>query len=97
MRQLLLVGLPLLLPFAIYALWFERARTVALRQGLAGPRLQDAPLVVLTGCGVVLAVIFLFGFWLFEEQEKNGTYVPPRVIDGQVVPGHVDPGHVPPK
>ena len=84
--------LPLVLPTAIYLLWLraERRRIERLGHG-EKPRWQDAPYFWLAAMGVVLAGAVLVAVHYAGGMGTTGTYVPPRVIDGQVVPGHIEP------
>lgn len=86
-RIFLTIVLPFLLPTLLYVLWLA---TLA-RPELTGPgpwRLQRV--VSLIAAGVVLTALLLF-FIGVHVGSPEGTYVPPRYIDGRVVPGHVVP------
>ncbi len=86
-RILLTIVLPLLLPTLVYVLWLAATR----RAALAGPApWQALPWVWLVGAGVALAALLLFIIGV-HVGSPEGTYVPPRYIDGRVVPGHIVP------
>ena len=87
MRVLLTIVLPLLLPTLLYVLWLVTMR----RAALAGPAPWRAlPWVWLVGAGLALSMLLLFVIGV-RIGTPEGTYVPPRYIDGRVVPGHIVP------
>ena len=91
MRQFLLFGLPILTPVVIYLLWFAHATRRAMAQGVAPPRLGDAPWPWVIGAGVALAALVL-GVLAFRGQgPASPHYQPPQLIDGRVAPGRVAP------
>jgi len=84
MRLLLSIVLPLLLPTALYVLW---AATVG-RAELAGTAAwRSLPWAWLVVAGVALTVVVLFTA-VETGGRRNGTYVPPHVVNGRIVPGH---------
>lgn len=86
-RIFLTIVLPLLLPTLVYALWLVAMR----RAALAGPApWRTLPWAWLVGAGLALATLLLF-FVGVHVGSPEGTYVPPRYIDGRVVPGHIVP------
>ncbi len=89
MRQVLLFGLPFVLPLALYLAWFVRASRTAQAAGHDTPKLGDVPWPWL----IVIGVCLLFGagaaYTLMGGAEPGGHYEPPRLIDGQVVPGRI--------
>lgn len=86
--KLLRYALLFLLPFIVYGIWIAIARRRA-RGHENEPNWSDAPFLWLSVTGLVLVLASLFTLGLFQGVEKGGTYVPPRVIDGEVVPGEV--------
>ncbi|GAB4195974.1 MAG: hypothetical protein OHK0024_35650 [Thalassobaculales bacterium] len=86
MRQALLIGLPLLLPTLVYALWFWAA-TARAPTPEAAPRLGDAPMVSLVATGLGLAMLALAAAVLFDGAPAGSTYVPPHMDNGRLVPG----------
>ncbi len=56
MRQFLLIGVPVLLPLALYLAWFARATRAAQAAGLEAPKLGDVPWPWLVAIGVLLIV-----------------------------------------
>jgi hypothetical protein len=87
-RVFLTIVVPLLLPTGLYLLWAvsigqtETARTASEWRALPWAWLMIA--------GVILAIIALFAV-VEIGGNKEGTYVPPHLENGQVVPGHVEP------
>ena len=87
MRQLLLVGLPLLLPFFAYGVYLALVRRKARLAGEGKlPAWQNGPWHLI----VVLGVLLMFVGLLYYRQS---TGVPPgvrieksRVIDGEMMP-----------
>lgn len=77
-----------LLPFFLYGLW-----VIVARQRAHGhendPNWTDWPFLFLSVAGFGLALISLFALGLTQGEEKSGTYIPPRVIDGEIRPGEV--------
>ncbi len=83
-------GLLFLLPFVVYGIWLAIARRRA-RCHENEPGWRDAPLLWLSVAGVALVLGSLFALGLMQGQEKGGTYVPSRIIDGELVLGEVRP------
>jgi hypothetical protein len=87
-RVLLTILLPLVLPTALYLLWLATAR----RSALAGPApWRSLPWVWLGLIGVVLTAALLYFVGTHMGSAPQGTYVPPRYIDGRIEPGHIVP------
>lgn len=86
MRIFLQYIVPLAFPAALYIIW-------ALYHKKRDPEsvYHDRPIpwLRLLGIGVVLAAISLVIFQQVGNFEAGGTYVPPKVVDGEIVPGHV--------
>lgn len=86
MRIFLQYIVPLVFPAALYIIWtlyHKKRDPESVYHG------RPVPWVRLLGVGVVLAAISLVIFQRVGNFEAGGTYVPPKVVDGQVVPGHV--------
>ena len=87
-RVFLTIALPLLAPTLLYLLWLVATE----RAPITGPESWRAlPWPWLLGVGVVLAALLLYVVMVGLGGPVQGTYVPPRYIDGRVVPGHVVP------
>ena len=87
-RVLLTILLPLILPTLLYVLWLVAAR----RAELAGPGVwRSLPWAWLAVIGVVLSGGLLYFVGTHIGSMPQGTYVPPRYIDGRIEPGHVVP------
>ena len=89
MRQFLLIGVPVLLPLALYLAWFARATRAAQAAGLEAPKLGDVPWPWLVAIGVLLIVSAGTAFVVMGGSGGGGQYEPPRIIDGRIVPGHI--------
>ncbi len=89
MRQVLLFGMPIVAPLALYLLWFVRATRAAQAAGLAVPKLGDVPLPWLVAIGVLLIGGAAAAFSTMGGSASGGHYEPSHLIDGQVVPGHI--------
>jgi hypothetical protein len=86
LRKLVFHLLPFLLPFVLYAGWVALARRKA---GAAGGALKAWPrghVVWLMIAGFGLVILSFVAVALFSGAEVGGTYVPPRLEDGQIVP-----------
>jgi hypothetical protein len=84
--------LPIVLPTVLYLLWLAAERRRIERVGVGDkPHWQDAPWIWLVALGVLFAGLISVASAVFGGAEVKGTYVPPRVIDGNIVPGHVEP------
>lgn len=88
LRILVTIVLPLLLPTALYLLWFAAARH--LRPAGAGPA-RALPWPWLAAAGVVLAAMVLYLIGVQIGGSAQGVYVPPRWEGGKIVPGHIEP------
>ncbi len=87
LRKLLMVALPLLLPFLGYALYLEIARRRAQKAGEAPvPRWQQAPWTWIALAGVLLMAASLATFGLRSGVEPGTQIEPPRLVDGDIVP-----------
>lgn len=87
-RVFLTIGVPLLLPTALYLLW---AASMS-RAGMASTASEwrALPWAWLLIGGAVLAVIALISV-VEIGGVKEGRYVAPHVENGTIVPGHVAP------
>jgi hypothetical protein len=85
-RKLLYHVLPFLLPFIVYAFYVMMTRRARSR----GELFDDTPWFWLTAAGLILSIVSVFVFWYFTAEPAGGTYVPPRLEDGQVVPGRIE-------
>jgi hypothetical protein len=88
-REFLTIVLPLLLPTALYLLWavsVGRAQTAD-----AASMWRGFPWIWLTLAGVALVAVVVALVVQFDDSRTPGTYVPPRVENGEIVPGHVVP------
>lgn len=91
MRFILTIVLPLLLPTALYLLWAASVGRAELAGTVAWRSLPWAWLVV---AGVALAVAVLFTL-VETSGRRDGSYVPPHLVNGHVVPGQVVPPAAP--
>lgn len=88
MIRVVLVNLLLfLLPFVLFALYVWLTG----RRGERGGWFDDAPLITLSGAGVVLVVAMMSFFISFEGTKPGGAYIPPSFRDGKIQPGHTEP------
>lgn len=88
-RVLLLVVLPMLVPFIVYGLyvWFARRGQRATATGQDGPPEREAvPWSWMLGIGVCLAGAALLFFWQGSGVPPGTKLLPPAVVDGEVVP-----------
>ncbi len=86
LRKLVFQLLPFLLPFVLYAGWLALARRKA---GASGSALAPWPRghgVWLMIAGVGLVILSFVAVALFTGTEVGGTYLPPRLEDGQILP-----------
>ncbi len=92
-RKLLMVVLPLLLPFLVYAVYLALARRKARLAGEGRlPRWQEAPWTAMILGGVVLMTASLAVFALTSGVPPGTKMEPPRYIDGEIRPSRpVDP------
>lgn len=87
-RLFLTIIVPLLLPTALYVLWAVSVGRAAIAGAAAEWR--ALPWTWLVIAGVILAIMVLVAV-VEIGGAREGTYVPPRVENGEVVPGHVEP------
>lgn len=91
MRRLILSYLiPLLLPFAAYALWLALVRWRARRAGAEVPGWNDAPLTWLMIAGIALASMGFVYLGLREDAPPEAKYQPPHMENGVIVPGRFE-------
>ena len=88
-RKLLLYILPFVLPFVLYGLYTWIARLRAAATGRPVVALEETPWLWLIAAGVGLFVVTLVAFSLFTGSGIEGTYVPPRMIDGEIAPAEI--------
>lgn len=89
MRFILLMAAMFALPFILWHVWRLLNATPAV-EGAEAPAAPNGVLA-LTGAGLALIVVAILAVTGVDEAARNGTYEPPRLIDGEVRPG----GHVP--
>lgn len=92
-RQILTILIPLIAPTVAYFIWgwFMRKRKHDLEEGKHLDSWQTWPWRYLVGSGAILMMISLLLLGLSADGNLEGTYVPPKVIDGELVPGHFVP------
>lgn len=79
------------LPFVAYGAWLLVARRRSIAHQ-SDPGWSDAPLMWLTVAGMVLVVAGFVVFGLNQGEDRDGTYVPSSIQNGQIVPGEVQRG-----
>ncbi|MEJ0067537.1 MAG: hypothetical protein WDO24_00900 [Pseudomonadota bacterium] len=89
MRQLMLFGLPFLVPLALYVVWYARATRAAQAAGHAAPKLGDVPWPWLVGIAMLLLLGALGAYTTMGGGAPGGHYEPSRLIDGQIQPGRI--------
>jgi hypothetical protein len=88
-RQVLLFGMPFVLPLALYLFWYARATRAAQAAGHAAPKLGDVPWPWLVAIGVFLIMGAISAFVTMSGEQPGGHYVPSQLIDGHIVPGRI--------
>ena len=80
LKKLLFTVVPMLVPFALYGLywWGARRRT--------GQGLSDVPWTMLFGASLVLLIISLATLRILSGYETGLEYSPARLEDGRLVP-----------
>ena len=77
--------IPLLLPFAAYAIYIILARRRMAKHGGAAPSWETAPWVWLAIVGVALFIATLVGLALIDDGNIDEAYEPARIEDGRIV------------
>jgi len=88
MRLLLTIIVPFLVPTLLYLLWLAAMRRTSII-GLYG--WQALPWSWLLGAGVAATAAMLIVVNVQFGRTPQGTYVPPRAVDGKVEEGHFVP------
>ena len=84
MRAFLHIFLPLLVPILLYLLW------VTVMRGRQAPDWwRTAPWPGILAAGFALTALSLGAWAIFGVDDREGTYIPPRVEGGIVVPSEV--------
>ena len=86
--KLLRLALLFLAPFILYGGWLMIARR---RAKSHPPGWNDAPLMWLSTAGLVLVIGGLIWTAVLSGEDRDGTYVPARVINGELIPGEIVP------
>ncbi len=91
LRTTLIHILILLAPTILYIAWLVLSRRLRFGQGQLGAALGGLPWVRLIGVGLILAAASLVALSMTSGGDPEGTYVPPRMVDGEVAPAEVRP------
>ncbi|WP_430471256.1 hypothetical protein [Thalassospira lucentensis] len=92
LRQIIQIGLPLILPFVIYGIWLKFARAKAIREGHdIVPPWSNGPWLLLFGAGVALTAAILIFTALGTGAPPDSIYHAPSLRDGVVEPGYFEP------
>ena len=92
LRQIIQIGLPLILPFVIYGLWLKWARMKAIREGHdIVPPWNKGPWLWLFAAGVALTAGILIFTALETGAPPDSIYHAPALRDGVVQPGYFEP------
>lgn len=79
---------PVLIPLAVYLLWWETVARKAVREGRPRPHFREGPLFRLVLAMLVVAIL-CFLFLGARMDEVKGEYVPPHMENGVMVPGQI--------
>ena len=90
LRLIFIVLLPLVAPFAIYALvvWFLLRRRGGAAPGFVSLNWREAPLGWLMAVGLCGGIAGLAYLHFTTGYSPDTKLVPPAVVDGVVVPSH---------
>ncbi len=89
LRTTLIHILILFAPTALYITYLLLTRKLQLSRGQLAATLRDLPWLRLIGSGLVLTAASLVALSMITGSDPEGTYVPPRIVDGEVVPAEV--------
>lgn len=81
---------PVLIPLAVYGIWFFFFR----KKGESAEKLspKEAKLWILTlVASLIIAVICVVVLAVSTKSNKEGEYIPPHMENGKIVPGKVNP------
>ena len=90
LRLFLLRLWPALIPLIAYFLWMRWRNRVRHKQGLEAMRLREGPWLAAVLCSIFTAGVLLVILGT-EGEMQEGSYVPPKLVDGKVVEGHFEP------
>lgn len=54
-----------------------------------GKVFNDAPWYWLIAIGLSLSVLSILIYWYFNNEPIGGSYIPPRLENGEIVPGKI--------
>jgi hypothetical protein len=100
LRVFFSIVMPLLLPTAVYLVWWRVAHRSPGASPEGSPQGETSRSIALrwvwlAAAGVLLLAVVLFVVSVNYGTSQPGTYVPPRWEDGRIIPGHIEPARNP--
>ena len=90
LRLLIFRFWPVLIPLAIYVVWFYAVGRKTTIDGMPVKHFRDGPWYRITLASLLIAVL-CFILWGSFEENRTGHYIPPHTENGTIIPGHVEP------
>ncbi|RCK52198.1 hypothetical protein TH25_06585 [Thalassospira profundimaris] len=92
LREIIQIGLPIILPFVVYLTWLKYARAKAIREGHdVVPPWDRGPWLLLFFIGILLAGSILVFTALTSGESPDSVYHAPELKDGVITPGYFEP------
>jgi len=89
--KIIIIALLILLPSALYCVWYVSQNQRALARGDAPLAFGEGPWGWLATAGAVLALLVAVFFETTKDPIAEGIYVPPHYENNVYVPGHYKP------
>lgn len=89
MIKVLIKFWPVLIPFAIFIIWyFKHKKKVS---GESKKKIRNERIKAFstaTICSFLIALVMVIIGMLFNTQQRGEVYVPPKFKDGKIIPAH---------
>ena len=86
MLKILLKFLPIIVPIIIFIIWYliqkiRKKKPIELNQTL---------FMLMFFSSIIVFIFIVVGMRIYSQEDIDGQYVPPKMIDGDLIPGHFE-------